>query len=105
MLQLGLPHMNVVTKCDIADKDQIERVLDCEGSAMINQLDKQSPPKLKALSQAIGSVLDDYMIVSFVLLDITDEESIEEVMAKTDYIIQYGKFGRLGAALFDLIAD
>lgn len=31
MLQLELPHINVITKCDIADKEQIERVLDSEG--------------------------------------------------------------------------
>jgi len=91
MLQLELPHMNVITKCDLADKSQIEMVLDAEGSWMINQLDKNSPEKLKNLSRAIGSVLDDYMIVNFAMLDNNDEESIEDLLAKCDYIMQYGE--------------
>ena len=91
MLQLELPHINVITKCDIADKEQVERILDAEGSWAVNQLDKNSPPKLRRLSQAIGSVVDDYMIVSFATLDVTSEESIEEVLFKIDHAIQYGK--------------
>jgi GTPase SAR1 family protein len=91
MLQLELPHINVITKCDLAEKEEIERVLEFENSYMINELDKHSNPKLKALSHAIGSVIDDYMIVSFTLLDATDEESINDVLQKTDFIIQYGE--------------
>lgn len=91
MLQLELPHLNIITKCDLADKNQIEMVLDAEGSWMINSLDKNSPEKLRNLSRAIGSVLDDFMIVNFVLLDITDEDSVDEVLARCDHIIQYGK--------------
>ena len=90
MLQLETPHVNVITKCDIADKAQIERVLDAEGASMIRSLDTQSQGKLKKLTQALCSVLDDYMLVSFVMLDVSDEESIEEVLMKTDHAIQYG---------------
>ena len=92
MIQLGLPHINVVTKCDIADKDAINRVLDMEGAWMVNQLDRQSSEKMKKLNKAISSVVDDYMMVSFVMLDISDEDTIEDVMARTDHAIQYGKF-------------
>jgi hypothetical protein len=35
MLQLELPHINVISKCDIVDKEQIEMVLDSEGAGMI----------------------------------------------------------------------
>jgi GTPase SAR1 family protein len=93
MLQLELPHVNVVTKCDIADKEQVERVLDTEGAGWVaaqQTLAKNTPPNLKKLSQAIGSVVDDYMIVSFVMLDVADEHSIEEVLATTDHAMQYG---------------
>jgi GTPase SAR1 family protein len=91
MMQLELPHINVVTKCDLADKEELERVLDAEGSSFINGMNRSSPPKLKRFTQAMGSVIDDYMIVSFVLLDINDEDTIEEVLARTDHAIQYGK--------------
>lgn len=91
MLQLELPHVNVITKCDLADREHIERILDCEGAAMINSRDTTLTGKLKGLTQAMSTVVDDYMLVSFVLLDVTDEDSIEEVLLRTDSAIQYGE--------------
>lgn len=90
MLQMELPHVNVITKCDIADKEQINTILESEGSWMIHNMDTYSSGKLRQLTQAISSVVDDHMMVSFVLLDVTDEESIEDVLVRTDMAIQYG---------------
>ena len=90
MLQLECPHINVITKCDIADKDQINRVLESEGAWMINNMDKFSSGRFRRLTEAISTVVDDYMMVSLVMLDVTDEDSIEEVLARTDGAIQYG---------------
>ena len=47
--------------------------------------------KLNKLTNAICSIVDDYMMVSFVMLDITDEDSIDEVVCYTDHAIQYGE--------------
>jgi len=91
MLQLELPHVNVITKCDLADKEAIEQILDSEGAWMINAMDKHSSTKLKKLTEAMSSVVDDYMLVSFVLLDVTDEDSIEEVLVRTDHAVQVKK--------------
>jgi len=91
MLQLECPHVNIVTKCDIADKEQVQEVLDSDGSWMIRQRDRESRGKLKQLSDAIGSVVDDYMIVSFVMLDITDEDSLDDILNRTDHAIQYAE--------------
>lgn len=92
MLQLELPHVNVVTKCDIADKEQVERVLDAEGTGMISMMEKRATPaKLQQLTRAIGSVVDDYMIVSFTMLDVSSEDSIELVLAHVDNAMQYGE--------------
>ncbi len=91
MLQLGLPHVGVISKCDIADKEMIENILDYEGSDCVMNNDFVSNPKFKNLTKAIGSVIDEYMLVSFVMLDITDEESIQEVISRIDQTIQYGE--------------
>ena len=69
-------------------------VLESEGAWMVEALGRQSASpaarRLSRLTSALSSVIDDYMIVSFVMLDPTDEESIEDVLAKTDHTIQYG---------------
>ena len=92
MMQLQMPHVGVITKCDIADKEMIERILDYEGSDSILSNDIVSSGKLKNLTNAIGSVIDDFMMVSFVMLDISDEDSIENVLLRIDQSIQYGKW-------------
>ena len=47
--------------------------------------------KMRRLTEAMSSVIDDYMMVSFACLDPTDEDSIEDVLARTDHAVQYGE--------------
>jgi len=35
MIQLELPHLNVLTKCDLVDEEELERVLDFESASML----------------------------------------------------------------------
>jgi GPN-loop GTPase len=92
MLQLGLPHINVVTKCDLADMNDILQVLDSENTQwMSTRLSQQTSGKLFNLTQAISSVVDDYMMVGFLPLNIFDEDSLEAVVAHTDHAVQYGE--------------
>jgi hypothetical protein len=93
MLQLGLPHINVVTKCDLADKSDVQAVLESESTQWITQKYSHdvSSSKFNRLTNAIGTIIDDYMMIGFVMLDIQDEESIDCVLAHTDHAIQYGE--------------
>lgn len=34
-MQLELPHLNVLTKCDLVDEDELQRVLDFESASML----------------------------------------------------------------------
>ena len=47
--------------------------------------------KQNRLTEAICSLLDDYSMVSFIPLNIMDEESIDHVLAHIDHTIQYGE--------------
>jgi len=58
---------------------------------LINSNVNHSSSKLKKLTAALSGFIDDYMLVSFVMLDNTDESSIELVMAHTDHCLQYGE--------------
>jgi hypothetical protein len=46
--------VNVITKCDIADKERIQQILDSEGTQAITALDTGTNVKMKRLTQAIG---------------------------------------------------
>jgi argonaute-like protein implicated in RNA metabolism and viral defense len=91
MLQLELPHINVITKCDIADKEQIEQILDNEGALMISHNDTLASGKWKKLTETLSQVIDDFMIVSYIMLDMNDEDTITEVLYRCDEAIQYGE--------------
>jgi len=95
MMQLEVPHINIVTKVDLADKEELEGILNSDSAWLINSLQQQQSGmiggKLKNLSRALASVVDDYMMVSFLLLDITDDESIENIILHTDMCGQYGE--------------
>ncbi|KAF7724753.1 ATP binding protein [Apophysomyces ossiformis] len=47
--------------------------------------------KFNALNQAIVQLIDDYSMVSFIPLNITDEDSVEYVLSSVDHAMQYGE--------------
>lgn len=103
MIQLELPHINVLTKCDLVDPADIEHVLQFESASVLANAmgggasdDRPvGPPtsgrRLNRLTHAICSLLDDFTMVTFLPLNIKDEESIGLVLHTADHIMQYGE--------------
>lgn len=92
MIQLELPHINVLTKCDlIQDKTEIDRFLDPSVETILDDLAGGTSSKFEQLNVAMGALLEDYSMVSFVPLDISDDESVELVLSHVDNAIQYGE--------------
>ena len=48
----------------------------------------QTAPQFRRLNDAVVQLLDDYAMVSFTPLDISDEESIEDLLLQIDMAIQ-----------------
>jgi len=92
MVQLELPHVNLLTKCDLAEnKDELERFLSPSGNDLEAELAVNTPPKFRALNVAFCRLLEEYDMVVFLPLDITDEESIAAVLLQVDNAIAYGE--------------
>ena len=111
MIALELPRVNVLSKVDLVDDAEVENILDCESASVlwqrrkikkitlpsdiISKEDRQRiairRSKQNRLAEAICSLLDDYSMVNFIPLNITDEESIDHVLAHIDHTIQYGE--------------
>ena len=47
--------------------------------------------KFYKLNKAIGRIIEDYSLVKFSPLDISDEDSINDILSVIDNIIQYGE--------------
>lgn len=117
MIALELPHVNVLSKTDLVDESKVEDILDVESASVLWQREEYNRSveeekmlkgsdtrsneekrrvalrrkKQNRLTEAICSLLDDYSMVSFIPLNITDEESIDHVLAHVDHTIQYGE--------------
>ena len=120
MIALELPHINVLSKCDLMDKEEVEKILDTESATQLWQMEEenvirasgfgkisassfdrqfteeemkklQKRRKQNKLTVSICTFLDDFSMVSFLPMDITDEDSIDLVLAHADHCVQYGE--------------
>ena len=120
MIAMELPHTNVLTKCDLLTDEEVEDIL-AQGSATQlwdREQDRRSllPPRpfsvtatpdeeatpeerrlerrrrhRQRLTDSISQLLDDYSMISFVPLNIQDEDSVDALLAVVDASIQYGE--------------
>ncbi|KAL5477955.1 hypothetical protein EMCRGX_G024819 [Ephydatia muelleri] len=94
MVTLELPHVNVLSKVDLLDakaKKELDRYLDPESSDLLSELSKTTNKKYHKLNKAIAALIDDYSLVQFMALDISDEESVTNIVLQVDLAIQYGE--------------
>lgn len=88
MSRLGIPHINVLTKCDmVADKERLTDLLDAEPDQLIASLPKCSA-KFIRLNEAIAKVIGEFNIVQFQMLDISDDDSISNLALQIDMVLQ-----------------
>merc|ERR1712032_544663 len=69
MVNLELPHINVLTKCDLLrNESDVEKYIEADTEAIVADLRETTYPKYKKLNEAMGELLDEYSLVSFVTL-------------------------------------
>lgn len=92
MINLELPHVNVLTKGDLVEPGvDIERFLEADADSIVADLSENMHPKYKLLNEAMGAILEEYSLVGFVALNREDEDSIELVVEHVNHCIQYGE--------------
>ena len=91
MASLELPHINVITKCDLVPKEQLEAFLYPEKNILLALLNQSMTNRYAGLNEAIASLIEEYNMVSFVAMNIEDEESVENVFSHCDFALQYGE--------------
>jgi GTPase SAR1 family protein len=103
MVQLELPHVNVLTKMDlIQDKQEVEEFLDIDARSLTTQLNAKMGERFVRLNESIANLLDEYSMVSFFPLDYTAEESLQDLIAYIDNSIQYGEDEEIREQVADL---
>lgn len=91
MLQVGLPHVNVLSKIDLIEKygklpfnlDYFTEVLDLD--FLLDQFkDEPSVRRYKKLNEALIGLVQDYGLVSFSTLHVESKQSMKTLMAQVD---------------------
>lgn len=98
MANIELPHINILSKMDLLSKvsrDKMDKYLEPDAHALLGELDNESAwgRKHKRLSEAIGTLIEDFSLVRFTPLNLKDEESVNDLLLTIDNIIQYGEDG------------
>eukprot|EP00882_Tetradesmus_deserticola_P005090 GHRQ01005362.1.p1 GENE.GHRQ01005362.1~~GHRQ01005362.1.p1 ORF type:complete len:277 (+),score=129.82 GHRQ01005362.1:409-1239(+) len=102
MVKLELPHINLLTKMDLAeDRTAVQEFLIPDPQHLLDSLSASTGPRFRRLNAAVAGLLDEYSLVSFVPLDISDEDSIGEVLLQIDMAIQYGEDADVKVREFD----
>lgn len=122
MINLEVPHVNVLSKIDLLsrsarksldhylDPDTQELTANLHNRGHLGQDDGNDEPrrvaagfdeKYQDLTLALAKVLDDYSLVRFLPLDITDEENIADLFLTIDNTLQYGEDADVKVRDFD----
>jgi len=104
MMNLGLPHLSVLSKCDLVmDKKFLNRYIKHmdEIDLVKEEFPSHFSEKYLELTRSIKSVIDDYNMVSLMPLDITDEETIKDIILQTDMILQYDEYTGPNDKIYD----
>lgn len=96
MANIEVPHVNILSKMDLLSKtarSQLDKYLEPDSLALLGEVKEESAwgRKHHRLSEAIGSLIEDYSLVRFTPFNINDDENIADVLMTIDNTIQYGE--------------
>ena len=108
MLQLSIPHINVMSKMDLLakctgsndevddeeisdDRHHLHRYLYPDPSLLEELLSTATPAKFYQLNKALVQLIDEYDMVNFFPVNIQKEASLEKIMLQIEFATQYSE--------------
>jgi GTPase SAR1 family protein len=90
MTMLELPHVNILSKCDLLSEDQredLESFVFADTLAIAGGVSKN--PGVQRLTARVCEVIDKYGLLEFIPFDPTDNDEVREVVTKIDMVLQF----------------
>lgn len=94
MVMLELPHVSVLSKVDKIPEEErgkLDEFLHPDARLLMADLAADTPPRLAKLNNSVAALLDDYSLVSFLPLDVKDEDTVAVVLMHADEALQFGE--------------
>lgn len=93
MVQMELPHLTILTKCDLiseSHKEILEKIDEgIEPKGLIDELNPFMGKKMSKLNAELISFIDNYSLIDLHPMNINDEDSINAVLYNADLLLQY----------------
>ena len=91
MIQMELPHLTIMTKCDLISKTQLYNKIEdgIETGDLIKELSPMMGKKMSKLNNVLINFVENYSLVRFNTLNLNDEESISAALYNADNVLQY----------------
>lgn len=90
MTALELPHINVLSKCDLLpSRRALEEFLDADAHMLSSMLRRGTSPAFHGLNRAICELMDEWSMVQFLPLDPRDTDTIGLILEQMDNAVQY----------------
>lgn len=108
MLMLEMPHLNILSKMDqvrdMVSRKELKRFVNVDVNLLQDEIGGAEEPvegdpsskdtllsgrSFKRLNRAVGQLIDDFSMVSFLKLDVQDEDSVAAVLSHIDDAIQF----------------
>ena len=112
MIMLELPHVNILSKTDLVKdlvgKRELKRFVDPDHALLDDEdtgrgsaahtVDVRNPAEIdtvmsggsfKQLNRAVAKLIDDFSMVSFLKLDVQEEDSVGDILSYIDDAIQF----------------
>ena len=92
MMNLELPHINILSKVDLVeDMATLEPFITPDAHLLSSALHNSMETRYHGLNNLISSLLEEYSLVTFHPLDVSDENSLVKVLYTIDSGLQYGE--------------
>ena len=90
MTMLEIPHLNLISKCDLLSNDQKERIeLFTEMDTLSIGSSIKKGTKLDKLTQKICELIDDINLLHFYPFSIKDNDVVSGIATQIDILLQY----------------
>ncbi|UKJ89020.1 hypothetical protein MACJ_002266 [Theileria orientalis] len=100
-LHLYNDHSNDDGDDNMIEYEEFYEMVNRSSDDLVSSIDNHLPQMYKKLNFAFASLLEDFDLVSFMPLNINDEECLEQILVATDVALQYGEEAE-PSAKFDL---
>jgi GTPase SAR1 family protein len=106
MMILEIPHVNILSKCDLLSDDQREQLESfCQADTMVLAGPLMANTKTGPLTAKVCELIDKYNMLDFTPLDIEDTMELAEVVSRIDVVLQYYDNADYGDPEFSMAAE